>query len=776
MPQLSIVSSYPAPITFTSSSTPTPNAQSLLYPSVASAPPTPQPTTPRYASAYPPPQRPSSAAASEAASAIADYDDEEGGRQRGTATVDCTSSRYRSSSAVGASSVVSAAAESLVALFSFRSSPTVGLACFNHSSPTLRLSVIHDNLSSTLTMTALLEMNAGEVLVVGDTKRAAAGDGGGGGGGGGVVDRLRGWDVVQLVPVSRRYFNEMVGREMLATLCGETSVRIASLDSSHYLCVCAAAALLRHVREQLSVHIAPQSLHLSVTPLRQLMKIDVRTAAALELIACRNPSATAASNSQPRPAPSSVSAAAKKPPRTLFDALNRTRTTAGARLLRSSLLQPFRQPDAINARLDAVEELLTRQVTLSPLSSLIADFNHFDSTLTQCLVHLPPDTSVLAAREAAAQQKDGARSSTLLHIMALRRWMPSMQSVAVLLADCSSALLTSIHQTMSDPITADIDARISAVLDESVVCSRGSDFISLRNSLVCAVREGVDSYLDTARQVYVDTLRDINGELNRINDIMRAAGGGEQTESSQDVLDRETGALGGPDGVGRRKQPQADNIKRDCKLMFTHGRGFHVQLPAVLLAHHQAMARQPHSHLGSSVTAAAASSSQTSATRQDCILFQQPVVRGKTASATTQALLSLSTRAAEQFSEVMTLSSTHIIPLLAYLRSSLPFLVLASDKLALLDLLLSFMHNITNASHCYCRPNISRHGQMALKDAVHPLQYAILPASTCVSNHVFLDRDCNVNILTGANGIDQAATQEFCAISDRSHRRHTLLM
>ena len=764
LPLLLPAASYPPPITFASSSIATPRAVSS--PSAHSAPPTPLPPASRTsgADALCPQWRSTAVTAASSiralpsvASAALDVDAENGDRLPASATNGRSSSSYYGpSSAVGASSVVSSSTQSssLVALFSFRSSTTVGLACFSHSSPTLRLSVVHDNLSSTMTMTALLEMNASDVLVVGDVKRAAAGDGPGTAGAGGVVDRVRSWGAVQLVSVARRHFNELVGRELLATLCTEASVRTASLDSSQYLSVCAAAALLRHVRDQLSVHIAPQSLHLSITPLRQLMKIDVRTAAALELVKCSNPAAAAPAALNPRPAPSTGSAKAKKPPATLFDALNRTRTTAGARLLRSSLLQPFREPDAINARLDAVEELLTKQLTLSPLSSLIADFNHFDSTLTQCLVHLPPDTSVLAAREVAAQQRDSSRSSTLLHIMALRRWMPSIQSVATLLSDCGSALLTSIHLTVSDPLTAAIDDRISAVLDESVMCSRGSDFISLRNSLVCAVREGVDSFLDTTRQVYIDTLRDINCELSRINEIMRRAGGGEQTERAQEVLDRETGAIGGPGGGGRRKQrQQADNVKRECKLVFTHARGFHVQLPAVLLAHHQAIAKQPDSRFGSSVAAAAtSSSSQSSMSRQDCVLFQQPVVRGKTASATTQALLSLSTRAAEQFSEVMTLSSTHITPLLAYLRSKLPYLVLASDKLALLDLLLSFMHNITTASHCYCRPNISRHGQMALKDAIHPLQYAILPASSCVPNHVFLDRDCNVNILTGANG------------------------
>ena len=747
---------YPPPITFASSSTPTPHAASTVHPSALSTPPTSLPFTPRNSTAPSTQQWPASfAALTQATSAAVEVEEEAISRPTRSAAVNRSSSSYYCpSSGVGASSVVSSAAcNTLVALFSFRTSSTVGLACFHHSSPTLRLSTLHDNLSSTLTMTALLEMNAAEALVVGDAKRALSADDCRAGGGGGLVERLRSWGGVQLVPVARRHFNEMVGREMLATVCSETSLRTASLDSSHYLCICAAAALLRHVREQLSVHIAPQSLHLAITALRLLMKLDVRTAAALELVACRKPSASTSASSKPTPVPHSTSAAAKKPPRTLFDALNRTRTTAGARLLRSTLLQPFREADAINARLDAVEELLAKQLTLSPLSSLIADFNHFDSTLTQCLVHLPADTSVLAARAAAAQQKDSARSSTLLHIMALRRWMPSMQSVASLLGGCTSALLSSIHLTMSDPVTADIDARISAVLNEGVVCSRGSDFISLRNSLVCAVREGIDSFLDTTRQVYVDTLRDINAELARINDVMRRAGGGEPTEKPQDVLDRETGAIGGPSGSGRRKQPrQVDSVKRECKLVFTHARGFHVQLSAALLAHHQAIASQPDSRFGSSTAAAATSSSLSSATRQDCVLFQQPVVRGKTASATTQALLSLSTRAAEQFSEVLTLSSTHITPLLAYLRSKLPFLVLASDKLALLDLLLSFMHNVTNASYSYCRPVVSRHGQMALKDAIHPLQYAVLPPSTCVPNHVFLDQDCKVNIVPRANG------------------------
>jgi DNA mismatch repair ATPase MutS len=48
----------------------------------------------------------------------------------------------------------------------------------------------------------------------------------------------------------------------------------------------------------------------------------------------------------------------------LFACINKTKTAMGARLLRSSLLQPLKNPDIINARLDAVDQLAIHSTEL----------------------------------------------------------------------------------------------------------------------------------------------------------------------------------------------------------------------------------------------------------------------------------------------------------------------------------------------------------------------------------------------------------------------------
>lgn len=45
----------------------------------------------------------------------------------------------------------------------------------------------------------------------------------------------------------------------------------------------------------------------------------------------------------------------------LFGLLNQTQTPMGSRLLRSNILQPLTDPDTITARLDALEELTTKE-------------------------------------------------------------------------------------------------------------------------------------------------------------------------------------------------------------------------------------------------------------------------------------------------------------------------------------------------------------------------------------------------------------------------------
>lgn len=60
--------------------------------------------------------------------------------------------------------------------------------------------------------------------------------------------------------------------------------------------------------------------------------------------------------------------------RSLFSALNTCLTSGGVRLLRSSLLQPSTDLSMIEARLDAIEELITNQPVFYELVRIILTF------------------------------------------------------------------------------------------------------------------------------------------------------------------------------------------------------------------------------------------------------------------------------------------------------------------------------------------------------------------------------------------------------------------
>jgi hypothetical protein len=69
----------------------------------------------------------------------------------------------------------------------------------------------------------------------------------------------------------------------------------------------------------------------------------------------------------------------------LFHLLNRTRTAAGARLLRGSLLQPLITPEAIELRYDAVGELLDSREMAADVGQVRLDVNMGDAGMTACM-------------------------------------------------------------------------------------------------------------------------------------------------------------------------------------------------------------------------------------------------------------------------------------------------------------------------------------------------------------------------------------------------------
>jgi hypothetical protein len=70
----------------------------------------------------------------------------------------------------------------------------------------------------------------------------------------------------------------------------------------------------------------------------------------------------------------------------LFACVNQTKTAMGSRLMRSSLLQPLKNPNIINARLDAVDQLVASSDLYSGLQQALDSFPDLERVSSNLLV------------------------------------------------------------------------------------------------------------------------------------------------------------------------------------------------------------------------------------------------------------------------------------------------------------------------------------------------------------------------------------------------------
>ncbi len=153
---------------------------------------------------------------------------------------------------------------------------------------------------------------------------------------------------------------------------------------------------------------------------------------------------------------------------TLLAVMDRTRTAAGSRLLRRWLLAPLRDPAAINARLDAVAELLSNSSTRTELQSLLARIG---------------DLERIGSR--IALERANARE-----LVALKDWLKVVPTIKQCLASCSSPRLAYLRDSVED--FSALAQRI-----EQVICDDAST--SLTDGGI--IRPGYNAELDELRDI-----------------------------------------------------------------------------------------------------------------------------------------------------------------------------------------------------------------------------------------------------------------------------------
>ena len=173
---------------------------------------------------------------------------------------------------------------------------------------------------------------------------------------------------------------------------------------------------------------------------------------------------------------------------TLFWVLDKTKTSMGRRLLRSSIEQPLLSVNSINRRLNAVTELTRNSILISELAAALDGVYDLERLMTRVVYGNPPVKDMIAL---------GATTARL-------------PAIKELLGEVQCALLREIEQNI-DPLE-DVARLIGSAIDPD------SD-IPLKEGGV--IREGYDKQLDEARHLS----KDIRGILAEIEDREKDATG-----------------------------------------------------------------------------------------------------------------------------------------------------------------------------------------------------------------------------------------------------------
>ncbi|KAF4566489.1 MutS protein msh4 [Pleurotus pulmonarius] len=264
---------------------------------------------------------------------------------------------------------------------------------------------------------------------------------------------------VQLEPIGRKFWNEAGGLEFIGQLCVDDDERTATMlaVSTKYYALSATCALFKYAEIKMNARFASRSLRIRYVPVEGTLMIDPDTVRNLELVA---------------------SLTHKKSTHSLFGVLNHTYTAMAARLLRANILSPVTVQDAINARLDFVEELICCEDKFTDTRDALKTFKKIDFD------KLVASLTVSEARPISTGKSAAARISQMLD---LRTAIQSIPVLAQALSGGHCHLLQILHHMLTDDRLAHIE---------------GLTGIAAVNARVYALKANKNHLLDVARETY----------------------------------------------------------------------------------------------------------------------------------------------------------------------------------------------------------------------------------------------------------------------------------
>uniref|UniRef100_A0A0R3RS65 DNA_MISMATCH_REPAIR_2 domain-containing protein n=1 Tax=Elaeophora elaphi TaxID=1147741 RepID=A0A0R3RS65_9BILA len=281
---------------------------------------------------------------------------------------------------------------------------------------------------------------------------------------------------VEITAINRRYFNDFKGIELLKQLSSSESSNITSEVYKKYYCMAAAAALIKYVEFIQNVLFAQNSLKITYLVAEKSCFIDVNTMRNVEVV-------------------DRVHLKQKTLGRSLFSVLNTCLTSGGVRLLRSSLLQPSADLSMIEARLDAVEELVSNQPKFDRLRAVISGISDIYRLITVCCY--------------LENQKETVRivEHRITQVLNLQQTLHLIKPLRDSLKNSKAHLFQLCYNHLSDRRFENILDILDGKLNRT--CKVGErSALALRQGRCYAVRDETDQMINVMRKAYEELLRD----------------------------------------------------------------------------------------------------------------------------------------------------------------------------------------------------------------------------------------------------------------------------
>ncbi|PON97698.1 DNA mismatch repair [Trema orientale] len=366
----------------------------------------------------------------------------------------------------------------------------VGVAAFDLRSASLHLSQYIETSSSYQNTKTLVHFYDPMVIIVPPNKLAPDGMVGVSE----LVDRF--YAPVKKVVMGRSCFDDTKGAVLIKNLAAKepSALGLDTYYKQYYLCLAACAATIKWIEAEKGLIVTNHSLSVTFNGSFDHMNIDATSVQNLEIIEPLHSALWGTSNKK----------------RSLFHMLKTTKTIGGTRLLRANLLQPLKDIETINARLDCLDELMSNEQLFFGLSQVLRKFpKETDRVLCHFCFKPKKVTNEVSG-------VDSSKKSQMLisSVILLKTALDALPLLSKVLKDARSFLLANIYKSVCENEKyALIRERIGEVIDEDVLHAR-VPFVA-RTQQCFALKAGIDGLLDIARRSFCDTSEAIHNLANK---------------------------------------------------------------------------------------------------------------------------------------------------------------------------------------------------------------------------------------------------------------------